>query len=123
MQAPIPILRSFSEAEAKAFYVDYLGFTVTFEHRFDAAAPLYFEVLRGNCRLHISEHHGDAAPGQALRIGIDDADAFHAEIIARAQTPQPRRQRGPVGLSRGKRHRPVLQPPDFLPTDLALKPL
>ncbi|GAB5449271.1 glyoxalase superfamily protein [Gymnodinialimonas sp.] len=84
MQAPIPILRSFSEAEAKAFYVDYLGFEVTFEHRFHATAPLYFEVLRGACRLHISEHHGDAAPGQALRIGIADVDAFHAEITARA---------------------------------------
>ena len=83
MQAPIPILRSFSEVEAKAFYVDYLGFTVTFEHRFDATAPLYFEVLRGDCRLHISEHHGDAAPGQALRIGITDVEAFHAEITAR----------------------------------------
>lgn len=83
MQAPIPILRSFSEAEAKAFYVDYLGFSVTFEHRFSPDAPLYFEVLRGDCRLHISEHHGDAAPGQALRIGIEDAEAFHAEITSR----------------------------------------
>lgn len=83
MQAPIPILRSFSEAEAKAFYVDYLGFTVTFEHRLDATAPRYFEVLRGDCRIQISGHHGDAAPGQALRIGIDDAKAFHAEITAR----------------------------------------
>lgn len=83
MQAPIPILRSFSEVEAKAFYVAYLGFSVTFEHRFDAAAPLYFEVLRGDCRLHISEHHGDAAPGQALRIAVDDVDAFHEDITAR----------------------------------------
>lgn len=83
MQAPIPILRSFSEAEARAFYVDYLGFTITFEHRFGAEAPLYIEVTRGDCRLHISEHHGDAAPGQAIRIGIESADEFHAEIAAR----------------------------------------
>ncbi|ABD53936.1 glyoxalase superfamily protein [Jannaschia sp. CCS1] len=83
MQAPIPILRSFSEVEAKAFYVDYLGFEITFEHRFADRAPLYFEVLRGACRLHISEHHGDAAPGQALRIGVDDINAFHADITSR----------------------------------------
>ncbi len=83
MNAPIPILRSFSEAEAKAFYVDYLGFEITFEHRFDAAAPLYFEVRRGACVLHISEHHGDAAPGAALRIEVDDIEAFHADITAR----------------------------------------
>ena len=86
MRAPIPILRSFSEAEAKAFYVDYLGFNVTFEHRFSDAAPLYFEVRRGDCVLHISEHHGDAAPGTALRIEIEDASAFHAGISARGHS-------------------------------------
>lgn len=83
MQAPIPNLHGVSEAEAKALEVDYLGFSVTFEHRFGPHAPLYFEVLRGDCRLHISENHRDAAPGQALRIGIDDVEAFHAEISAR----------------------------------------
>ena len=83
MQAAIPILRSYSEAEAKAFYIDYLGFEITFEHRFHDDAPLYFEVQRGACKLHISEHHGDAAPGQALRIEVPDIVAFHAELQSR----------------------------------------
>ena len=84
MKAPIPILRSFSEAEAKAFYVDYLGFEIAFEHRFSPEAPLYFEVRRGDCILHVSEHHGDAAPGAALRIEVPDIETFHSEINARA---------------------------------------
>ncbi len=83
MKQPIPILRSFSEAEAKSFYVDYLGFEITFEHRFHTTAPLYFEVQRGDCILHISEHHGDAAPGNALRIEVPDIEVFHTEITAR----------------------------------------
>ena len=31
-QAPIPILRSFDEAKAREFYVDFLGFEVVFAH-------------------------------------------------------------------------------------------
>ena len=83
MKAPIPILRSFSETEAKAFYVDYLGFEISFEHRFHNTAPLYFEVRRGECVLHISEHHGDAAPGAALRIEVSDIEGFHKDIASR----------------------------------------
>jgi catechol 2,3-dioxygenase-like lactoylglutathione lyase family enzyme len=33
--APIPILRIFDEAKARAFYVDWLGFKVDWEHRFE----------------------------------------------------------------------------------------
>jgi hypothetical protein len=30
--------------------------------------------------LHLSEHHGDASPGGAIRIETSDLDAFHAEL-------------------------------------------
>jgi hypothetical protein len=30
-----PILRSFDEAKAREFYIDYLGFSVDWEHRFE----------------------------------------------------------------------------------------
>ncbi len=83
MKPPIPILRSFSEAEARAFYIDWLGFEVVFEHRFGPEFPLYLAVRRGACELHISGHHGDATPGSALRIEVDDLDALHAELGAR----------------------------------------
>ena len=42
---PTPILRSFDEARAKAFYIDFLGFDLLFEHRFEEGLPLFMAVL------------------------------------------------------------------------------
>jgi catechol 2,3-dioxygenase-like lactoylglutathione lyase family enzyme len=36
-----PIFRIFSIDKAKEFYVDFLGFNIDWEHRFDESAPLY----------------------------------------------------------------------------------
>ncbi len=80
---PIPILRIFDVAKAREFYVEFLGFSVDWEHRFEPEMPLYFQVSRGNCVLHLSEHHGDATPGSAVRIPVTDLDAFHTEISAK----------------------------------------
>jgi catechol 2,3-dioxygenase-like lactoylglutathione lyase family enzyme len=79
-----PILRIFDEAKAREFYVDFLGFRVDWEHRFEPELPLYFQVSRGDCCLHLSEHHGDCSPGAALRIDVDDIDALHAELLGKA---------------------------------------
>jgi hypothetical protein len=43
----VPILRVFSVDKAKEFYVDYLGFTLDWEHRFADDLPLYMQVSRG----------------------------------------------------------------------------
>jgi len=37
-QRVVPILRIFSIEKANVFYVDYLGFTVDWEHRFEDRA-------------------------------------------------------------------------------------
>lgn len=79
----IPVLRSFDEAKAREFYVDWLGFEVRFEHRFEPGMPLYMEVARGGCALHLSEHHGDGTPGTHVRIRVDDLEAYLAELQAR----------------------------------------
>ena len=50
-----PILRIFDEAKARAFYLDFLGFAVDWEHRFADGAPLYMQVARGDLVLHLSE--------------------------------------------------------------------
>ena len=80
----IPILRIFDEAKAREFYVDFLGFAVDWEHRFAPDLPLYMQVSRDGCVLHLSEHHGDATPGAALRIDTAELEAFHQEITAKA---------------------------------------
>jgi uncharacterized glyoxalase superfamily protein PhnB len=81
---PTPILRSFDEAKALEFYSDFLGFAVDWRHRFADDLPLYMQVSRDACVLHISEHHGDATPGSALRIEVGDVAALHADLSAKA---------------------------------------
>jgi len=84
----VPILRSFDEAEARDFYARYLGFEVLFEHRFAPDLPLYMGLRLGACEVHVSEHHGDATPGSAVRIGVADIEALHAGLTERGHPRQ-----------------------------------
>jgi len=79
----IPILRIFDETKAREFYVDFLGFTVDWEHRFEPGLPLYMQVSKDHCVIHLSEHHGDACPGGAMRIETNELDRFHDELTSR----------------------------------------
>lgn len=74
----IPILRLFDEAMTKEFYVDFLGFEITFEHRFHEGAPLYMGVKKGACELNLSGHFGDGSPGAAVRIETTALDEYAA---------------------------------------------
>jgi len=76
----VPILRMFDEAKAKEFYVDFLGFAIDWEHRFESGAPLYMQVSKDACVLHLSEHYGDSSPGGAVRIETTDLDAFQKQL-------------------------------------------
>ncbi len=78
-----PILRIFDQAYARAFYLEFLGFEVNWEHRFEEGLPLYMEISRGDCVLHLSEHNGDCCPGAAVRIEVVGLQKFHAELIAK----------------------------------------
>jgi catechol 2,3-dioxygenase-like lactoylglutathione lyase family enzyme len=78
---PIPILRIFDEAKAREFYVDFLGFRIDWEHRFEPGLPLYMQLSRDGCVLHLSEHHGDATPGSALRIETEALDALQQSLL------------------------------------------
>ena len=79
----IPILRIFSVEKAREFYLDFLGFTLDWEHRFDARAPLYMQVSRGELVLHLSEHHGDACPGSTVFVIMAGIADLHREIAAK----------------------------------------
>jgi uncharacterized glyoxalase superfamily protein PhnB len=78
-----PVLRSFDERKAREFYVDFLGFAVDWQHRFGENFPLYLQVSRDGCVLHLTEHHGDAAPGSGVRIHTSDIAALERELQAR----------------------------------------
>ncbi|MEO1193289.1 MAG: glyoxalase superfamily protein [Pseudomonadota bacterium] len=76
----IPILRFFDEAATRRFYLDFLGFTVDWEHRFEPAAPLYLQVSRDEIKLHLTQHHGDCTPGSTVFVVARDLKALHQEI-------------------------------------------
>jgi catechol 2,3-dioxygenase-like lactoylglutathione lyase family enzyme len=78
-----PLLRIFDEGKAREFYVEYLGFKVDWEHRLQADFPLYLQVSRDGCTLHLTEHHGDCCPGAAVRVRTTELDALHAELSAK----------------------------------------
>jgi uncharacterized glyoxalase superfamily protein PhnB len=77
---PVPILRIFDEHKAHQFYVEWLGFRVDWQHRFEPGTPLYQQVSLGACVLHLSEHHGDSTPGSAIRIRCDDLETYHRQL-------------------------------------------
>jgi len=76
LSSPIPIIRSFDESKAKEFYVGFLEFNVDFEHRFEENSPLYMQISRDDCVIHISEHFGDCSPGSTMRVEIDDIENY-----------------------------------------------
>lgn len=78
-----PVLRSFDEAKAREFYIEFLGFQVDFEHRFGENFPLYMGISKGDCVLHISEHHGDASPGAAIRIATEGLTEYQQALLAK----------------------------------------
>lgn len=101
-QHPIPVLRIFDVQKARDFYVDYLGFTVDWEHRFDGVTPLYMQISRGKIVLHLSEHHGDGTPGTVVYVHATGVEDLHAELQAKSYgylRPGLDRSDGSIGLS------------------------
>ena len=79
----IPILRIFSVEKAREFYIDYAGFRVDWEHRFDDRAPLYMQISRDGLVLHLSEHYGDGSPGTSFHVQVEGVRELHAELTAK----------------------------------------
>jgi hypothetical protein len=93
----IPILRIFDEAKAQEFYVGFLGFSVDWQHRFAPELPIYIQISRDGCVLHLSEHHGDATPGAAIRIETSNLEALHASSRGRTTSTQGPGSRSSLG--------------------------
>ncbi len=89
LESPIPVLRVFDAILAKAFYIEWLGFKLEWEHQFGATFPRYLCVSRGAAVLHLTEHYGDCSPGAKVMIGVDDVEALHRELGSR-QNPNMR---------------------------------
>jgi hypothetical protein len=78
-----PIFRIFDVALAQSFYIDYLGFQLDWQHQFGENFPLYLQVSKDDCIIHLSEHFGDASPHSAIRIYWENLSLLHAELDAK----------------------------------------
>lgn len=74
-------MRILDVAKAKEFYATFLGFSIDWEHRFGDNFPLYMQLSRDNCIIHLSEHYGDCNPGGALRIETNDIRGMTRELL------------------------------------------
>jgi catechol 2,3-dioxygenase-like lactoylglutathione lyase family enzyme len=80
----VPVLRATDAAENARWYAR-LGFEVEGEHRFAPNMPLYAFLKRGEVRLHLSEHKGDAVPNSLVYFYVDDVDSIAEEFEVEAK--------------------------------------
>jgi hypothetical protein len=83
IQKTIPITRIFDVIKAKEFYINWLGFGVTFEHQFEPGTPFYIGIKKDGIELHMSEHHGDSVPGLRVFIICTELEQYLAELQSR----------------------------------------
>lgn len=81
LEEAIPVIRMFDLGKATEFYCDFLGFDEDWRGEIFPGAPLYMQLSRGQVKLHLSEHHGDAAPGGTTVVKTKGIAALHAELI------------------------------------------
>ncbi|MEU2946675.1 glyoxalase superfamily protein [Nocardiopsis alba] len=59
MRGAVPILRIHDEEAAREFYVDHLGCSIEWEHRFAPGTPLYARLRRDELVIDLSGHESD----------------------------------------------------------------
>ena len=74
----IPVLRMTDESAAKAFYANYLGFEIEWEHRFEdnPDSPLYMQTRLGQAVIHLNGHATLDTPPAEVRIPVRGVEAF-----------------------------------------------
>lgn len=76
-----PIFRIFEYEKAKAFYVDWLGFTIDWENK-PENFPIYLQISLDGIVIHLTEHHGDCSPGARIHIeNFNNLKAYHEKLL------------------------------------------
>jgi catechol 2,3-dioxygenase-like lactoylglutathione lyase family enzyme len=78
-EAVVPVLRV-ANAERAVRWYERLGFHKEWEHQFEPGLPWFVSVARGEVRLYLSEHEGDARPDTLIHLYVKDIDAVSAEF-------------------------------------------
>jgi catechol 2,3-dioxygenase-like lactoylglutathione lyase family enzyme len=75
----VPVLYVEDAARAVAWY-ERLGFHKEWEHQFESGFPWFVSVARGQVRLYLSEHTGDARPDTLIHLYVTDVDTVAQEF-------------------------------------------
>jgi catechol 2,3-dioxygenase-like lactoylglutathione lyase family enzyme len=79
VEAVVPVLRVTDAALAVGWY-GRLGFEKEWEHQFEAGLPWFVSVARGDVRLYLSEHTGDAPPSSLIHLYVANVDEVAKEF-------------------------------------------
>ena len=79
MASVVPILKV-TDVDRALRWWQRLGFSEEFRHQFGPDLPRFVGVERGECRVYLSEHEGDAAGPGLVYLWVTDVDAVAAEF-------------------------------------------
>ena len=72
------------DATRAVSWYERLGFHKEWEHQFEPGFPWFVSVARGQARLYLSEHKGDARPNTLIHLYVDDIDAVSRSSASRS---------------------------------------
>ena len=79
MDEVVPVLHVEDAGRAVA-WSERLGFRKEWEHQFEPGFPWFVSVARGNVRLYLSEHKGDARPNTLIHLYVTEIDTVAREF-------------------------------------------
>ncbi len=82
-QRVVPALRITNYARSKIFYIDGLGFSIGWEHRFEPHFPVFLSISFDGMEIFLSEHSGDCQVGGLVHFDVPDVDAIYAAFRSR----------------------------------------
>ncbi|HEX8237842.1 MAG TPA: glyoxalase superfamily protein [Abditibacteriaceae bacterium] len=83
VQTVFPALRITDYERSRSFYVDGLGFTIDWEHRFGPDFPVFMQLSREGQSFYLSQHAGDCQPGGLAYFYVPDVGAWYAQMQER----------------------------------------
>ena len=79
----IPVIRMLDEDPAIRFYLEFLGFTEDWRHRFRVETPLYMQVRLGAATLHLDGHSASTTPTSTVRFPVVDLEQYKSSLFSR----------------------------------------
>lgn len=88
MDLAVPVLPIDDLAAAKTFYVDGLGFDVTFEVSYDDGKGGLLGLKRGTVELTLDSPMNGHGRNACVSLHVADADAYYRDWSAKVDIPQ-----------------------------------